>query len=628
MTWLHPLGLLALLAVPVLIALSLWRWRRREVVVSSLLLWRDVATAWRQAPHARRRRQADPLLLLRVAVALALTAALCGPVWLSPSRATRRLIIVLDRSASMAALRPDGATRWRACRDELLKLLVRLDPADRVEVLALPPPGGTAGLPSRGPAPATQDTAGQASRATGAELDPREAASVLLGIEPSEAALVPEELVRAATGAARSRPEARVVVATDAPLAGLPAGVGVLATGTALGNLGVTAFAARPRSDGRTEVLVGIANASDQPASAAVFLLGDGRPLAQQRTTVPAGAAQPVVFDAALGTVATLEAYLGGSDALEADDRAWLARAASRLRVAWVGDENYYLRRALAVQDGVELADLSEPPPEAVPRGFDLAIYYHAVPRGSPLPAMGAARGNIVVVAPAAPVGGLRVGPRAEAGPANIVARRDPLLAVVQLEGVALGPVPRVEPPAGFQPLVTAGGVPVLGRWREGGATITYVGIDPAASDWPLQPSFPIFWANVVAAATGRAPEAATLQCVRPGEWVPLPGDGEFTIEEPDGTRRTLAGAAFRPERTGLYRIRRGGEARSIAVSLLSEGETLATGSEARLASDLLAGPGEEPAGLAIAWRLGDGLALLALGLVLLHGALATRRGG
>ena len=53
MTWLHPWGLLGLLAVPALIALSLWRRQRREAVASSLLLWRQVADLRRTARATR-----------------------------------------------------------------------------------------------------------------------------------------------------------------------------------------------------------------------------------------------------------------------------------------------------------------------------------------------------------------------------------------------------------------------------------------------------------------------------------------------------------------------------------------------------------------------------------------------
>ena len=78
MTLLHPWALVALLAVPVLVLLSLWRWRRREAPVSSLLLWRQVAGELAASPASHRRRRLDPLLLLRAAIALVLAGAAAG----------------------------------------------------------------------------------------------------------------------------------------------------------------------------------------------------------------------------------------------------------------------------------------------------------------------------------------------------------------------------------------------------------------------------------------------------------------------------------------------------------------------------------------------------------------------
>jgi len=599
MTLLQPLGLLALAAVPVLVALSLWRWRRREVIVSSLLLWRDVAAAWRHAPHARRRRQLDPLLILRVAVALALAGALCAPVLLRAARATRRLIVVLDRSASMATRRPDGLTRWRAARDELLKLLVQLDAADRVEFATVPP---------------------LADRAIGAERGPRDAASLILTLEPSDAAAEPADLRRAALEAQARQPAARVLVVTDAPVPGLPPGVALLATGAPARNLGITTFAARPYPDGRTEVLIAVANASPAAAAAQVALRADGRELGRRRVDVAGAATARVIFEARPAAAAVLEARLDGADDLPVDDRAWLARRSERLRIAWVGDECYYLRRALAVQDGVEVVELPAPPDAAVPDGFDLALYYRAAPRRL-------AAGSLVVVAPGAPVGALRPGPLAEAAPASVVARRDPLMAAVRLEGLALGRVPRPALPGGFETLATAGDVPLIGRWRDGAATVVYVGVDPASSAWPLDPSFPIFWANVVASAARQGQQAGSFGCSRPGQAVAIRAGPEAALIEPGGDRRPLTADALRPERAGLYRVVSGAQETPVAVSLLSESETRAAAAEARPPAAFLAATGgtATAADAVATWRLGGWLALLGLGLVLLHGGLSAR---
>lgn len=648
MTLLYPLGLLALVAVPVLVALSLWRWRRREVEVSSLLLWREVAAAWAQAPQTRRRRQLDPLVLVRVGVGLALAAALCGPVWLRPARLARRLVVVLDRSASMAARRPDGSTRWRAARDELLKLLIRLDAADRIELVALPPP---------------------ADRAMPPELDPQEARSLLLAIEPSDAAVETRELVRAAAEALGRRPGAEVLIVTDGAVAGLPAGVRVLATGAPAHNRGIVAFATRPlpapsrgegpapgkpegRDGGREQVLVVVANAASGPASATVTLLADRREVARRALSLEPGGRQHAAFEARLDGAAVLEARLDGSDGLPCDDRAWLARRPDRVRVAWVGDECYFLRRALAVQSGVEVVEPAEPPADAPPRGCDLAVYYRAVPRRL-------AGGPVVVVAPAGEVGGLRPGPPVAARRASVVAPRDPLMAAVDLSGLALTRVPKPELPADFQTLAVADGsapgaadgsapgaaegpapggaegAPIIGRWRAPiagsggrGARLVYVGLDPAASHWPLDPSFPIFWSNVVATLSGRQGGLGGFASERPGDLIAVgEGEGEARLVEPDGARRAVAGGVFRPEKAGLYRVAAGPTERAVAVSLLSEGETLAAGSEARPPVDFLAPRPVGAASVAAAGRLAGWVAAAGLLLVVLHAWLAARRG-
>ena len=506
MSWLYPWGLLGLLAVPVLVALSLWRWRRREVSVSSLLLWRDVAAAWREAPKAQRRRRVDPLLVLRVALAVVLTAALCGLAWVRPERVARRLVIVADLSASMAARRPDGGTRWQACADALRALIDRAGADGRVTVVPL---GPNFGLVRR--------------RDSGLKA--------LADLAPTSARLEPSELVNAATNALREHPGAVVVVATDQRLEGLPEGVHVLATGGTTDNRGVVALAARRRPDRVHEVLVGVANASSREASVEVVLSGDGKELGRQRTAVPARGRSEVIFEASLDAVSELAAQLSGRDGLAADDRAWLRRRTRAERVAWIGEASPALHRALAVQEDVEVVE-GATDSDGVLADCDLAVYYRVVPRRF-------GRGRLVVVAPRESVGQLRLAGEADVGEGAVAAPRDPLMAAVKLDGVRIGRVARAALPGNFDTLASAGDVPLIGRWREGEAEVIYVAIDPARSNWPLTPSFPIFWANVVTgssvhrarfAAGGLLDEAETMTV---GDAIPLP-DSVFEQAAPE----------------------------------------------------------------------------------------------
>jgi len=593
MSFLHPLGLLALVAVPVLIVLSLWRWRRREVQVSSLLLWRDVAAQWRQAPHARRRRQADPLVVLRVAAALALAAALCGLAWVRASRSERTLVLVLDRSASMAGPGVSGAIRWQWARGELERVLARLGPADRVEIVAVPPP---------------------VDRPIRPRLTAAEAVALLRELGPSDAPVDSQELIEVATGAARRQPDAAVIVATDAWLEGLPKGVAVVAGAAAARNRGIVTFAARPTARGTYEVLVGVANAGDKTYEEEVSLRADGRSVGAQRVSLkPRGRGQ-AIFDLPLDATTVLEARLDKPDDIAADNRAWLARRPGGVRVAWVGDESHYLRRALSVQPGVEVVELPEPPQEAVPSGFDFALYYHAVPRK-------VEAGNVVAVAPRGAVGSLRPDDLAEAGQAAVVAARDPLMAAVRLDGIAVGRVRKIAAPQDFETLASADGQPLIGRWRQGEARAIYVGIDPATSDWPLDPSFPIFWANVVATLGGPGRDFGS---VRPGQLCQVDwARGEARLDGPGGSRE-LIGGVFRPERVGVYTVKSQGREEKFAVSLLSEAETLAPGGVVTLPPQFLEGMAAQGETKAI-WPLTPWLALAGLLLVLLHGWLASR---
>jgi hypothetical protein len=97
----HPWGLLALLAVPVVIVLHLLRRRQPERPVAALFLFRGVARAAEGGRSwAPLRRSAS--LFLECAAALLLALALSGPR-LSEAVPPAHLVVVLDATASMGA---------------------------------------------------------------------------------------------------------------------------------------------------------------------------------------------------------------------------------------------------------------------------------------------------------------------------------------------------------------------------------------------------------------------------------------------------------------------------------------------------------------------------------------------
>ena len=104
MEWLSPfLGLYAAaVAVPLLLVLYFLKLKRREVVVSSTLLWkRAVQDLQVNAPFQRLRR--NLLLLLQLLALAAVLVALAGPVLAWTRGPGQRYVLLIDRSASMSA---------------------------------------------------------------------------------------------------------------------------------------------------------------------------------------------------------------------------------------------------------------------------------------------------------------------------------------------------------------------------------------------------------------------------------------------------------------------------------------------------------------------------------------------
>jgi hypothetical protein len=92
--------LVGLVALPALWILSRRIWQRREVVVSSLIIWRRLDFA--AEPPREARRRADLLLLLRLAVALAAVLGAAG-LRIGVAEPPAVLHVLVDESVSMSA---------------------------------------------------------------------------------------------------------------------------------------------------------------------------------------------------------------------------------------------------------------------------------------------------------------------------------------------------------------------------------------------------------------------------------------------------------------------------------------------------------------------------------------------
>ena len=137
MTFLLPLGLLALLTLPVVLLLHLLRERRRRVAVPSLLHWQNLP----RKPEGERihRLPLTFLLLLHLLIAALIGLALGQPQLVGAlGGAAQQTAIIIDTSTSMAA-RDGASTRFAMARERARTKLNAMGNGDRVILIAAGP---------------------------------------------------------------------------------------------------------------------------------------------------------------------------------------------------------------------------------------------------------------------------------------------------------------------------------------------------------------------------------------------------------------------------------------------------------------------------------------------------------
>src|SRR5579871_4783003 len=130
MSFLAPTALiLGALAVPIILMYML-RLRRREVQVSSTMLWQQILRD-REANAPWQKLKRNLLLLLQLLILAALVIALARPFIAVPTVTTGRIAILVDASASMNATDVQPS-RFEAAKEQANGIVNTLGPQDSV----------------------------------------------------------------------------------------------------------------------------------------------------------------------------------------------------------------------------------------------------------------------------------------------------------------------------------------------------------------------------------------------------------------------------------------------------------------------------------------------------------------
>jgi len=482
-TLLAPSALWLLLSLPLIVVLFLVRQRKREQVVSALFLWAEAQAA------ARRRRRISPTLLLLVQLLFAALVALALAQPRFSVAGTPPRVLVIDASASMAALEEEGTRLAQAVAEA--RTLLR--GAGEVAVVR-------AGLGARVVQPLSGDHARVREALTALEAADAEAA-------------VGEALSLARTLA----PDAELHLFSDQAAPPGFAEVVKHAVGQAAPNVGISAF-----EIAYGQLFVSLVSSAPYPQEV-TLIASEGENELRNTLLVPAeGQANTSVPVASAGGL--YRARLEGirEDALALDN---LAFAGNRtLNVRTLGTTPA-LARALAALPGTTSTRGS--PDTGADTGVDTAGGGADV-----TVSVGSARlppGNAVVFAPR------------EAEPVYTEVadwvRSDPALRFADLTGVVVAPstAPLPLPLERAEVLAqTADLTPVLLRWRDAGRVVVYFRFHPSQSDLARRPAFPIVLANILEGFRSEAlvPLGTALG---PGRWLTEPGRAVVDAGEGDG---------------------------------------------------------------------------------------------
>jgi hypothetical protein len=576
---------LFLLLVPLIVFYFL-KLKRPRMEIPSLALWRSVLNDRRvNAPFQKFKR--NILLLLQMLLLICLILAAMQPFWSSGGDRARYLPILIDTSASMAALdAPGGRSRLDVAKEEVGKLIDNLLPDQRLSLIAV---------------------SGTARRLTDFTDNKRVLREALGQIQVAQVASRLEDALRMTQALARTVAIETVVLYTDGNVPAdvdfeLPFQLNYQQLPPAGPNLGITAIKAR-RAGSRWDVFVRVEASPDpekpgKPAdttkneepveagvqlTAGVQLVMDGQIVGDELISIGQNQSQRIVFHVDAAGSAALEVRLNPDhfDSLNADNIAYLDLPVSRPLAVYCPPDLTSYRRALTGLEEVRL--FPDDNGKGTNAEYDLMV--------SDRPSDSALDAGVAILVGVVPddLGNLV---KVEEGSAEVVdwQRSAPLLQHVLLTDLQIaesstsadGVRDRDFEELGYEILIQGRTGPLLLKRDLGGRPTYNLLFHTDRSTLPFRVGFPILVNNAVQLAGLRA----GLSEVRGQGTGLLPArtlkpDTTYQVTEPDGETveaRTNSDGLLTdiPARQiGRYVVREGGqEVARLGISLLTAAES------------------------------------------------------
>jgi len=555
--------------------------KRPRLEVPSLYLWRQVVNDSRvNSPFQRFKR--NLLLLLQLLILIALVLAAMQPFWRGREGRMKRLPVLVDCSASMAALdKPRGRSRLDEAKSRVSKLIDEMLPDQELCLVAF----------SR-----------TARRATSFTNDKRLLRSALDAIEAEDVPSDIEAPLRLTQALARSASFDEVLLLTDGNVPAradfeLSFKIDYQRLPPAGPNIGITAFNATRASAGDWQAFIGVEGSpdADLPATLELTVQDAGRPsparvLGSERLVVTKGRAERVTFSVSGEKSVSLTATLkpDGFDSLAADNVAYLDLPRSRPLWVYAPATLASYRHALVTMPTIRL--FPEEGGKTTETNYDLVI----TDREEDMAMSARTYLTVGFVPPELkPLVAIE-----QKGTEVVDWRRNATL----LQHVELSDLIVLDRPAskegvrpldyesqGYEILAEGQRGPLLLEKRRGQEVFYHLLFHTDHSTLPYRIGFPILVSNLVQAALDQS-GLAKAQGVRTGVLPPLPlkPGRAYAVEGPDGATRHETSdkqgllAGIPAPKVGPYRVTEGGsDAAKLGASLVSPTETQLAGVEA-----------------------------------------------
>jgi von Willebrand factor type A domain/Aerotolerance regulator N-terminal len=466
----------AALTVPIfLIYIIKVRLRRRPV--STLLFWNQLFDEkkprawWQQLRHWLS-------LLLQLAFVLLLVGALIDPLWSWQKNSQRRIVLIVDNSASMKATEASGITRLQSAKEIAKGLARSLRPGDEMSLVSS---GGQSvvhvGLTNHARLLIDGIT----------ELPETDAPSVLLSAIATAERLLKDRVERS-----------EIIVLTDGciedfeiiknnPL------VKIYGVGKPQENTAITRYQVRRSVMDSVgyQVLIEVTNSGLEEVKTKLELSLEDNLVDVVPITLKAGESQTRILDHTSATGGKLIAKLDSKDALSTDNSAIsILPQRAPLPITLVTKGSLFLKSVLESMPLVELT-ITEVAPEAAPKS-GLLVLDRIIPEKLP-------RGRLLIVDPQNNADLMTVGETLEQPLVARVEKDSPLTQHIRLDNVLFPGAKQMTFTRPVESLIRDPlDSPMLARMKRPGGDLWILTCNLEQSDLPLRIAFPVLIKNAI----------------------------------------------------------------------------------------------------------------------------------